>query len=62
MKGSRRVIVWFRQDLRLHDNEALHEAMKKGDEIVPIYVFDERQFFGKTKFGFQKTGKFRILN
>ena len=59
MKGSRRVIVWFRQDLRLHDNEALHEAMKKGDEIVPIYVFDERQFFGKTKFGFQKTGKFR---
>lgn len=59
MKGSRRVIVWFRQDLRLHDNEALHEAMKKGDELVPIYVFDERQFFGKTKFGFQKTGKFR---
>lgn len=59
MKNVRRVIVWFRQDLRLHDNEALTKAIKKGDEIVPIYVFDERQFLGKTKFGFDKTGKFR---
>lgn len=59
MKSSRRVVVWFRQDLRLHDNEALNEAMKRGDEIVPIFVFDERQFGGKTKFGFPKTGKFR---
>lgn len=59
MKSSRRVVVWFRQDLRLHDNEALTEAMKRGDEIVPIYVFDERQFLGKTKYGFNKTGKYR---
>jgi deoxyribodipyrimidine photo-lyase len=59
MKNSRRVIVWFRQDLRLHDNEALTEAMKRGDEIVPIYVFDERQFSNTTRYGFQKTGKFR---
>ena len=27
MKNSRRVVVWFRQDLRLHDNEALNEAI-----------------------------------
>ena len=59
MKSSRRVIVWFRQDLRLHDNEVLVEAMKRGDEVVPIYVFDERQFLGKTKYGFNKTGKYR---
>ena len=59
MKNSRRVIVWFRQDLRLHDNEMLVEAMKRGDEVVPIYVFDERQFLGKTKYGFDKTGQFR---
>lgn len=59
MKNSRRVVVWFRQDLRLHDNEALNEAIKRGDEIVPIFVFDERQFLGKTKFGFPKTDKFR---
>ncbi len=59
MKGSRKIIVWFRQDLRLHDNEALNEAIKRGDEIVPIYVFDERHFVTKTSFGFPKTGKFR---
>lgn len=58
MKGKR-VIVWFRQDLRLHDNEALTEAMRHGEEIIPVFVFDERQFKGKTRFGFAKTGKYR---
>ncbi|MCF8243974.1 MAG: DASH family cryptochrome [Saprospiraceae bacterium] len=53
-------IVWFRQDLRLHDNEALTEALQHCDTIIPIYVFDRRVFHGKTRqFGFPKTGKFR---
>ena len=53
-------IVWFRQDLRLHDNEALIEAMRHCEFIIPVYVFDERIFTGKTqRFGFPKTGKFR---
>jgi deoxyribodipyrimidine photo-lyase len=51
--------MWFRQDLRLHDNEALWEASRTADEIIPIYVFDERVFNGKTSFGFNKTGSFR---
>jgi deoxyribodipyrimidine photo-lyase len=55
----KRVILWFRQDLRLHDNEALLEAIKNSDEIIPIYIFDERVFQSKTTFGFAKTGKFR---
>ena len=54
-----RVIVWFRQDLRLHDNEALQDALKHGEEVIPIYVFDTRVFAGTTKFGFPKTGKYR---
>ncbi len=54
-----RSIVWFRQDLRLHDNEALLEALKLSDEVIPVYVFDERVFRGETRFGFPKTGKFR---
>ncbi len=55
-----RAIVWFRQDLRLHDNEALSDAMKHADEILPVYVFDERTFTGRTRwFDFPKTGKFR---
>jgi deoxyribodipyrimidine photo-lyase len=55
-----RVIVWFRQDLRLHDNEALTEALRQSKEVIPVYVLDERQIFGKTSFGFAKTGEFRL--
>ncbi|GAB4495035.1 MAG: DASH family cryptochrome [Saprospiraceae bacterium] len=56
---KRRAIVWFRQDLRLHDNEAITTALRMADEVIPIYVFDERVFRGETRFGFPKTGKFR---
>ena len=56
---KRRAIVWFRQDLRLHDNEALTTALRMADEVIPVYVFDERVFAGQTRFGFPKTGKFR---
>lgn len=56
---KRRAIVWFRQDLRLHDNEALNTALRMADEVIPVYVFDERVFLKKTRFGFPKTGRFR---
>lgn len=56
---KQRVIVWFRQDLRLHDNESLLHALKSGIEVIPVYVFDERVFKGETRFGFKKTDKFR---
>ncbi|MFZ4634017.1 MAG: DASH family cryptochrome [Saprospiraceae bacterium] len=56
---KRRAIVWFRQDLRLHDNEALTNALRMADEVVPMYIFDERIFCGVTRYGFPKTGKFR---
>jgi deoxyribodipyrimidine photo-lyase len=56
---SNSAIVWFRNDLRLHDNEALSDALKHAERIIPIYVFDEREMLGRTSFGFKKTGKFR---
>lgn len=31
-------IVWFRQDLRVHDNPALHEALAEGLVPLPFYV------------------------
>jgi len=34
-------IVWFRQDLRLQDNPALHAALARGGAIVPVYIYDE---------------------
>lgn len=54
-----RVIVWFRQDLRLHDNESLLHALRSGVEVIPVFVFDERVFNGKTKYGFKKTDRHR---
>lgn len=56
---KRRAIVWFRQDLRLHDNEAVSTALRMAEEVIPVYVFDERVFSGQTRFGFPKTGRFR---
>jgi deoxyribodipyrimidine photo-lyase len=59
MKKVKRAIVWFKTDLRLHDNEALNEALKIADEIYPVYVFDERIFNAISENGFRKTGAFR---
>ena len=59
MKKVKRAIVWFKTDLRLHDNEALNEAFKIADEIYPVYVFDERIFNAISENGFRKTGAFR---
>ena len=56
---KQRAIVWFRQDLRLHDNEAIHTACRMADEVIPVFVFDERIFKGQTRFGFPKTGAHR---
>jgi deoxyribodipyrimidine photo-lyase len=32
-------IVWFRQDLRLADNPALHAAVKRSEPVIPVYVW-----------------------
>lgn len=36
-----RALVWFRQDLRLNDNPALHAACQAHDEIIFLYILDE---------------------
>eukprot|EP00803_Ostreobium_quekettii_P004065 evm.model.scf_2139.2 EVM.evm.TU.scf_2139.2 scf_2139:6122-14578(+) len=57
--GARRpVVVWFRNDLRLHDNEALVAANTDGSSILPVYCFDPRDY-GKSPSGFNKTGPYR---
>ena len=52
-------ILWFRNDLRLHDNLALFQASRDQSQVVPVYVIDPRQF-GQTSFGLQRTGPFRV--
>lgn len=53
-----KIIVWFRNDLRLHDNEMLYKALQKSSQLIPLYCFDPRQF-ETTELGFPKTGSFR---
>ncbi|MBL8822215.1 MAG: deoxyribodipyrimidine photo-lyase [Planctomycetia bacterium] len=36
-------IMWFRQDLRLHDNPALHSAVSRGD-VIPLYIWDDSKY------------------
>lgn len=55
----RRSILWFRNDLRLHDNEALSDALSHSDEVIPLYVLDPRIIEGKTSCGLPKTGQHR---
>jgi deoxyribodipyrimidine photo-lyase len=35
-------VHWFRCDLRLSDNTALHTAVGAGDAVIPIFIFDPR--------------------
>jgi deoxyribodipyrimidine photo-lyase len=36
-------IVWFRQDLRLADNPALDAAVKRGEPILPLYIWSPEE-------------------
>lgn len=34
-------IVWLKRDLRLHDNEAIFNALKSGKRVLLLYIFEE---------------------
>ncbi|WP_299458797.1 DASH family cryptochrome [uncultured Microscilla sp.] len=51
-------IVWFRNDLRVHDNDVLAKAANDADYLLPVYCFDPRQY-ETTSLGFAKTGAHR---
>jgi len=55
---SRRIILWFRNDLRLKDRAALQAALREQAQVVPVYCFDPREF-ALTDLGFPKTGAHR---
>lgn len=55
---AKRIIYWFRNDLRLEGNEAFNQAYQDSEEVVPVYVFDLRQF-EQTRLGFRRTGALR---
>jgi deoxyribodipyrimidine photo-lyase len=56
--SDRTILVWFRNDLRIHDNEILLEAMRKADKVLPVYCFDP-YYFQTNASGNPKTGNLR---
>ncbi len=51
-------LVWLRNDLRLHDNEALTRAQSQSDRIIIVYCLDPDEFL-PTELGFPRMGSFR---
>ncbi|XP_030475510.1 cryptochrome DASH, chloroplastic/mitochondrial isoform X1 [Syzygium oleosum] len=58
-KGRGTVIVWFRNDLRVLDNEVLFRAWCSSELVLPVYCLDPRHFATTHYFGFPKTGALR---
>lgn len=58
MQKKQKGLVWFRNDLRVHDNESLTKAISENETVLAAYCFDPRHF-EKSDFGFKKTEKFR---
>lgn len=59
MSSHTRLVYWFRNDLRLHDNPAFALACNDALEVLPVYVFDPAQFRELPRLGIKKTGIFR---
>ena len=53
-----KIILWYRNDLRIQDHEALFKASEKTSEVIPVYIFDPR-LFTEHHLGFLKTGELR---
>lgn len=37
----KRVIHWFRRDLRISDNTALSEAARRAEEVIPVFILED---------------------
>jgi deoxyribodipyrimidine photo-lyase len=55
-------IFWFRNDLRLEDNEALIKAISLSESILPVYILENNSLQNVAP-GFQRVGekRFRFL-
>jgi deoxyribodipyrimidine photo-lyase len=61
----RTIIIWFRNDLRVHDHPALHAALHDADTVIPVFVLDttllqgERQSANRNRFLLQSLADLR---
>lgn len=51
-------LIWFRNDLRVRDNEVLREACEDDANVIGVYCI-EPSWFQRGRFGFKKMEKFR---
>lgn len=54
--GKGTAIFWFRNDLRVLDNDALYRAWSSSDTLLPVYCLDPRLFHTTHFFAFPKIG------
>ncbi len=51
-------IIWFSNNLRLHDNSILQHAISNHDCVLPLYIFESANY-KNTAYGFPKTDSYR---
>ncbi|APG61266.1 DASH family cryptochrome [Christiangramia salexigens] len=51
-------LIWYRNDLRVSDHEALKTACDNNERVLAVYCFDPRHYVFNN-YGFKKTGRFR---
>lgn len=56
---TKKGVVWFKTDLRLHDNETLIRAIEENDAIIPVYCFNP-QDLNKLNDKGERIGDFRL--
>lgn len=55
---NKRILIWFRNDLRVHDHEALYKASLKNKELLPVYIIDPR-VYSNSYLGIPRVGPYR---
>lgn len=57
-KQDKTSLIWFKNNLRTHDNISVTKALNNSETVLAIYCFDPRDF-ATTTYGFKKTERFR---
>lgn len=60
MKKYKNSIFIFRRDLRLEDNSGLISALENSNDVLPIFIFDERQVGDKNPYKSDNAIQFMI--
>tara|TARA_B100001989_G_scaffold235950_1_gene197535 strand:+ start:21 stop:1436 length:1416 start_codon:yes stop_codon:yes gene_type:complete len=61
-KTYKRSVFIFRRDLRLEDNLGLLAALENSEEVVPLFIFDDRQINKKENEFFSSPAFYFMLN